>query len=192
MAVTEQQVKVFMAKRAEGQSQATAAAQAGLAAVCRPCSRPGDHGNLRFRQHGLRRLAPFVGVFDRWFHCIRWAPAPGAMFPSISDDPPSREKSVSHRWSIPPVLPFRAGHRCDQHIGASSRPCSGTRTETSSGRQACQPDTAKRSEEAIDAAGERQTQLSSISVSRQACAARRFFSWRWPQRRLPPCSGSRC
>jgi DNA-binding XRE family transcriptional regulator len=30
MAVTEQQVRIFMAKRAAGQSQATAAAQAGL------------------------------------------------------------------------------------------------------------------------------------------------------------------
>jgi len=81
----------------------------------------------------LRSLAPFVGVLDRWFHGIRWAPALGPMFRCPGDDPPSRDKSVSHRWSIAPVRPFRAGHRFDRPLASQVDP---HRSATRAGRVA--------------------------------------------------------
>jgi hypothetical protein len=64
MAVTEQQVKVFMAKRAAGQSQATAAAQAGLSERTGRRLEKGPRVGASPPRHWRTREDAFAGVWD--------------------------------------------------------------------------------------------------------------------------------
>jgi hypothetical protein len=64
MAVTEQQVKVFMAKRAAGQSQATAAAQAGLSERTGRRLEKDPRAGTSPPRHWRTREDAFAGVWD--------------------------------------------------------------------------------------------------------------------------------